>query len=256
MLKTISIFLMTIFYTIDPTKSKASGVFYKDFSKLDSEQFAKLAPGRPFMADKWFWEICSKEHPCAEAEGDCDEDYECEEGLTCGFRNCNGRYHNYADCCYLPKNTKNYGECNGNNPQVEHCCSKDNKCEENQGDCDSDEDCKEGLVCGQQECNDMNFSEDADCCVIPDKEHKCAIVGEEKKTRPGVYISSKVEDPFNCRKYFFCIQDHFTKNWTTQHFKCPEKKGFDPVKRECDWMDYRFSLSYFLPYLCFFWTRD
>ena len=74
--------------------------------------------------------------------------------------------------------------------------------------------------------------------LLSDKEHKCAIVGEEKKTRPGVYISSKVEDPFNCRKYFFCIQNHFTKNWTTQHFKCPEKKGFDPVKRECDWMDY------------------
>ena len=27
---------------------------------------------------------------------------------------------------------------NGNNPQVEHCCSKDNKCEENQGKSDYD----------------------------------------------------------------------------------------------------------------------
>ena len=35
MLKTISIFLITIFYLTDPTKSKAPGPFYKDFSASD-----------------------------------------------------------------------------------------------------------------------------------------------------------------------------------------------------------------------------
>ena len=51
-------------------------------------------------------------------------------------------------------------------------------------------------------------------------------------------MSSKVADPFNCRKYFYCIQDRFTKKWETQHFKCPKEKAFDPMKRECDWQDY------------------
>ena len=35
MLKTISIFLITICYITDPTKSKAPGPFYKDFSASD-----------------------------------------------------------------------------------------------------------------------------------------------------------------------------------------------------------------------------
>ena len=61
-----------------------------------------MAPGRPFMADKWFWEICSKEHPCAEAEGDCDEDYECEGQI---FWNSDRNLHNY----FNPNQTELFG---------------------------------------------------------------------------------------------------------------------------------------------------
>ena len=42
MLKTTSIFLMTICYITDPTKSKAPGPFYKDFSQLDRKLSYKL----------------------------------------------------------------------------------------------------------------------------------------------------------------------------------------------------------------------
>ena len=49
------------------------------------------------------------------------------------------------------------------------CCSSANKCEENQGDCDEDTDCKDGLICGINNCKDihgLNFPEDsADCCI-------------------------------------------------------------------------------------------
>ena len=34
---------------------------------------------------------------------------------------------------------------------------------ENEGDCDSDEDCFEDLVCGSNNCQ-SNFPHDADCC--------------------------------------------------------------------------------------------
>ena len=41
------------------------------------------------------------------------------------------------------------------NPQVNHwdCCSSTNRCDEGEGDCDSDEDCIGNLVCGSNNCN-------------------------------------------------------------------------------------------------------
>ena len=49
------------------------------------------------------------------------------------------------------------------------CCSAANKCSENEGDCDSNEDCEEGLFCGTNNCKSLNtgnpFPTGADCCV-------------------------------------------------------------------------------------------
>ena len=36
-------------------------------------------------------------------EGDCDFDYECQDGLICGIDNCKGGFPDDAyDCCYDP----------------------------------------------------------------------------------------------------------------------------------------------------------
>ena len=40
------------------------------------------------------------------------------------------------------------GQCTGETD----CCSKDNKCGIDEGNCKSDEDCKEGLKCGVGNC--------------------------------------------------------------------------------------------------------
>ena len=47
------------------------------------------------------------------------------------------------------------------------CCSKHNKCGVQEGDCDQDEDCKDDLVCGKNNCiKNYDFWWDAsdDCC--------------------------------------------------------------------------------------------
>ena len=57
-----------------------------------------------------------------------------------------------------------YKDCRGG----DDCCNESNKCEEDEGDCDSDQDCKDGLICGSKNCNyDSGFEWDSsdDCCT-------------------------------------------------------------------------------------------
>ena len=45
------------------------------------------------------------------------------------------------------------------------CCTVDQKCGENEGDCSEDADCMPGLMCGKNNCpKDMGFGERSDCC--------------------------------------------------------------------------------------------
>ena len=49
------------------------------------------------------------------------------------------------------------------------CCSTENKCTLNEGDCDSNNDCEDGLFCGIDNCKSVNpgkpFPSGADCCM-------------------------------------------------------------------------------------------
>ena len=49
-------------------------------------------------------EFCTTEKPCAENEGDCDNNIECQSGLKCGQDNCPASlgYDWSIDCCYQP----------------------------------------------------------------------------------------------------------------------------------------------------------
>ena len=48
-----------------------------------------------------------------------------------------------------------------------NCCSSSNKCDENQGDCDKDSDCKSGLKCGTDNCPTGFPDKSYDCCYNP-----------------------------------------------------------------------------------------
>ena len=47
---------------------------------------------------------CTKEHPCSQWEGDCDNDDECKHDLVCGSNNCPRKtgmeWDEYDDCCF------------------------------------------------------------------------------------------------------------------------------------------------------------
>ena len=48
-----------------------------------------------------------------------------------------------------------------------NCCNDDHKCNENEGDCQSDSDCAGNLVCGTNNCP-SDFPDSAyDCCEKP-----------------------------------------------------------------------------------------
>ena len=54
--------------------------------------------------------------------------------------------------------------CNGGNG----CCTPTNPCPENQGDCDSDNDCRGNLKCGEDNCpKNTGHSKYDDCCYNP-----------------------------------------------------------------------------------------
>ena len=50
------------------------------------------------------------------------------------------------------------------------CCTQDMQCEEFEGDCDNDEECKDDLVCGHNNCpmkSGLQWDETDDCCFNP-----------------------------------------------------------------------------------------
>eukprot|EP01059_Diplonema_ambulator_P024404 TRINITY_DN4035_c0_g1_i1.p1 TRINITY_DN4035_c0_g1~~TRINITY_DN4035_c0_g1_i1.p1 ORF type:complete len:364 (+),score=38.14 TRINITY_DN4035_c0_g1_i1:55-1146(+) len=106
---------------------------------------------------------CTPTHKCMYGEGDCDVDADCADGLGCGYDNCvamNGADSVYIagqDCC----EPREIG-------QLDYCVGI--KCGYGEGDCDSDSECAEGLVCGTDNCRAMHtknadyINPTADCC--------------------------------------------------------------------------------------------
>ena len=89
-------------------------------------------------------------------EGNCDAHDECLEDLFCGSNNCPASlgFESEVDCCYQPI----LGD--------EHFCSSGIPCGEDEGDCDSHDECKDGLSCGSNNCMEsLSFNYGVDCCA-------------------------------------------------------------------------------------------
>jgi len=56
--------------------------------------------------------------------------------------------------------------CNGD----DSCCTPTNRCGIFEGDCDDDEDCLGGLVCGSNNCKGMGLFDD--CCALKDEDEE------------------------------------------------------------------------------------
>ena len=92
--------------------------------------------------------------PCGQNEGDCDSAYECEEGLVCGSNNCPTSlgFDSEVDCCYAAM----LGD-------EEFCATI--PCGQDEGDCDFNSECQDGLLCGSNNCPvSLGFASEVDCC--------------------------------------------------------------------------------------------
>ena len=104
-------------------------------------------------------DYCSSSSKCGEGIGHCDSHAECEDGLACGTDNCGSTWPSGYDCCYTP-------QCHNSESPAWDCCRVDAKCGQGLGDCDSDEECENGLVCKADGCG-SDWPEGYDCCVLP-----------------------------------------------------------------------------------------
>ena len=111
-------------------------------------------------------DFCTSDNPCAHNEGDCDINLDCQSGLACGSNNCPDALGvaSDMDCCF------------GISEGDEHFCTTLNTCGLDQGDCDANDECMIGLVCGIDNCNYNTSNTGLDCCynaTIGDN-HFCA----------------------------------------------------------------------------------
>ena len=88
-------------------------------------------------------------------EGDCDGEGECMDGLICGNDNCPttfGFASPLIDCCLQPS--------------FDFDCTSEIPCGQNEGDCNSNDECQDGLFCGSNNCPaSLGFDSEIDCCV-------------------------------------------------------------------------------------------
>ena len=102
--------------------------------------------------------FCTTANPCGQDQGDCDAHDECQGSLICGSVNCPTSldFDPDTDCCY------------DNSQSVvgdEDFCTTVNPCGQNEGDCDSHDECHTGLGCGLNNCPDaLGFNTGVDCC--------------------------------------------------------------------------------------------
>ena len=92
---------------------------------------------------------------CSENEGDCDFHSHCQGDLKCGSNNCPDSYgfDSNTDCCYaFVIGTEDF-------------CWIGLPCDADEGDCDSDDECRSYLFCGSNNCPDsLGVSPEVDCC--------------------------------------------------------------------------------------------
>ena len=94
---------------------------------------------------------------CSENIGDCDSHYHCQDGLACGSNNCPASlgFASEVDCCYQPT----VGD--------ENFCATGITCGENEGDCDSHNECQSNHFCGSNNCPaSLGFDSEVDCCIL------------------------------------------------------------------------------------------
>ncbi|RMH23138.1 MAG: hypothetical protein D6696_01535 [Acidobacteria bacterium] len=103
--------------------------------------------------------FCSECGPCDAGQGDCDNDDECRDGLTCTSDvGADFGFGPRIDVCTAP------GGCPAA-PGAGDFCDLCGPCDAGEGDCDRDSDCRPGLRCVQDVGADFGFGPRIDVCL-------------------------------------------------------------------------------------------
>ncbi|MBX2798883.1 MAG: M4 family metallopeptidase [Myxococcales bacterium] len=102
--------------------------------------------------------------PCAEGEGDCDNDSECASGLICATDvGANYGWNSDVDVCESAGSS-----CNLSPGDWDYCLSSEcGPCAEGEGDCDGDAECASGLICAQDVGPNYGWAAAVDVCEDP-----------------------------------------------------------------------------------------
>ena len=163
---------------------------------------------------------------CAEGEGDCEFDSQCEGSLVCGHMNCvNSTLQN---CCTHPCNNDSdcitSGECDAENSLCRlnsdsidwSRCGPGSQCADGEGDCDDDSECNETLLCGNDNCGSGPI--EMDCCFrLCHNDSDC--LNQECNT-----------DTNQCRL------DSYSTNWSycSEYSLCHQEEGDCDQHVECE----------------------
>ena len=75
-----------------------------------------------------------------------------------------------CSCSLVPLNVFSWILASSGCRGMNRCCSHENKCNIQEGDCNSDSDCMDGLICGAYNCHksrDLWWDSGDDCCQKP-----------------------------------------------------------------------------------------
>jgi hypothetical protein len=132
---------------------------------------------------------CAIERECTELEGSCIANAECDGDLVCGLDNCvsdasmtfSGESMEFS-CCVNKCSFRGDAFAGAANSD---CCTALSPCGIDQGDCDSDDQCGLGLVCGSNNCP---WGGGDDCCTtapgVADSQDACTRENQCGKCEP------------------------------------------------------------------------
>jgi len=115
------------------------------------------------------WDFCSSSYPCSAGQSDCDNNSECQSGLSCVDNvGASYGYASNADVCEPPPSSPSQSSSSGGNPSFSNgdwdFCSSSYPCGAGQGDCDSDSECQSGLSCVDNVGASYGFGSGVDVC--------------------------------------------------------------------------------------------
>ena len=140
------------------------------------------------------------------------------EGLICGNDNCPTTFgfDPKIDCCLLPS--------------LDLDCTSEIPCGQNEGDCNSHDECQAGLACGTDNCPaSLGFDSEIDCCYQP-------ILGDEDYCTSGIPCDEDEGDcdaHDECQDGLFCGSNNCPASlgYASEVDCCTE--GMDKIRKFC-----------------------